>query len=113
MAGPNAAGSRVIILASECVGMVSFPSKGQAVLVVHADAVAATLISLEGLQAVSRRAGQVREALGHVEPLQLPLDDRPEAFRDTSGSTARVLKEQVGRRLIGERLNHVLHGRRV
>jgi hypothetical protein len=59
MAGPNHAGSRVIILASDFIGMVSFPAKGQAVLIVHADAVAATLISLEGLKPVSRRACEV------------------------------------------------------
>jgi hypothetical protein len=49
----------VIILASDFIGMVSFPAKGQAVLIVHADAVAATLISLEGLKPVSRRACEV------------------------------------------------------
>jgi len=40
----------VIILAADFVGMVSFPAKRQTVLVVHADAVPASLISFEGLE---------------------------------------------------------------
>src|SRR5436305_12605391 len=104
MADPNAAGSRVIILASDFVGMVSFPAKGQSVLIVHADATAAALITLEGLKPVSWRTGQVREALGHVEELQLPPYDGPEVLRDASGRSARALHEEIGRRLVGERL---------
>jgi hypothetical protein len=68
--------------------MVSFPPKGQAVLIVHADAVAAALISLglareERFELLPARALLGEELLLLVElgALRPPLRRRPELYR--------------------------------
>lgn len=56
-------GLRVIVLAADFVGIVSFPPKGQTILIIHPDAVTALLVSLERLQAVARRAREVQKTV--------------------------------------------------
>jgi hypothetical protein len=98
----------MIVFAADFVRMIPFPSKREAVPLVHANAVAATPIALECLEAVSRRALEVRKALRHVEHLELPPDDWPNILWNLSSRLCRSLTEQIRRPFIRERLDHFL-----
>ena len=54
------------------------PSEGDAVLLVHANAVLALPVSSQGLETVAGHRGQVLKPLGAVEHRQLPMHDRPD-----------------------------------
>jgi hypothetical protein len=86
--------------------MIPFPSKREAVPLVQANAVAATPIALERLESVSRRALEVRNALRHVEHLELPADNWPNILWNLASRLCRSLAEQIRRPLIRERLDH-------
>ena len=86
--------------------MVSFPAERDAKPLVHADAVPAAPVALEGLQPIARWAAEVVERLGDVQQLQLALDDGPEAGRHPSRRFRRPFPEQVSGGLVPEGLDH-------
>ena len=88
-AGPNTAGSRVIVFALDLVGMVSLPAERQPRLRVHANAVPPPPIALERLEPIPGRAREIRKAMRGVQPLELSLDDRPEAHGQSPSGTGR------------------------
>jgi len=86
--------------------MATLPPKRHAILVVDPDAVAPGTTSGQLFQAVPRRHPQIVQPHGDIQHLQLPLHDPPEIARDSPRVTGVPLPEQVGRGLVGERLDH-------
>src|SRR5262249_17926994 len=112
--GPSQFGSLVIVFDADFVGMTLLPSERDAILIVDPNAVSARLVALQRLQTVAGRNYQILEPYGDVECLQFSLRDSPQ-FTRHSASGARVpFAEQVGRRLVRKRLDHIyLHATRI
>ena len=93
--------------------MVPFPPECQPKLVIDPQAVAASHPAAERLQPVARGACQIDKVLSGIEHLQLAAGDRPDDCREPAGVARVPLREEIGRRLIRERLDHALHDTRV
>jgi hypothetical protein len=102
MAGPSQFASLVIVLDVDFEGMATLPPKGDAVLIVHANAVSAGAVALKGFEAVACRHEQVVQPGRRVEQFELSLDSPPQRLRDPPGGTGVPLPEQVGRCLVPE-----------
>jgi hypothetical protein len=94
MAGPSQLWSLMIVLDADFIRMAALPSKRDAVLVVHADAVPPGLVSLQGLQPIPGRHQQIIEPSGGVQQLQLPVGDAPQVARDAPGRPRVPVTEQ-------------------
>lgn len=78
---------------------------GNARLIVDPNAVPAGLRTLQQLQTVTSRYGQVVELRGDVDCLELPLRDSPQFARHATGRSRVSFAKQVQRRVIAKRLN--------
>ncbi len=77
MAGPSQLASLVIVLDVDFEGMATLPPKGDAVLIVHANAVSAGAVALQGFETVACRHEQVIQAGRRIEQLELSLNAPP------------------------------------
>jgi hypothetical protein len=96
----------VIVFDADFVGMSLFPTESEAVLLVHADAVATSPTPLQTFEPVARWNREVLESSRHVQHLQLALNDRPNVARHGAGEPAVPFAEEVCGRLVGEAVNH-------
>jgi len=81
-------------------------------MIVHANAVPAGPIPLQGFKAIPRGQRKVVEPARSVQQPQLPLHASPQGLRNPSGGARVPVSEQIGRRLVAKRLNHttnILH----
>ncbi len=85
------------------VGVARVEAEGDPILPVHADAVAAPLVALEGFQAMDH---QLVESRRGVEIVQSPTDDRPEVPREPPSRGRIHALEYVLGRGIPKRPNH-------
>src|SRR6188474_1404087 len=105
IAGPSQFGSLVIVFDRDFEGMAILPSKRDAILLVHTDAVAPAHRALEGFQTIARRRLQIVDPDGNIEHLQLSLHDAPQSLGDVSRVPRVAPLEEVGGCLVRERLN--------
>jgi hypothetical protein len=105
----------VVVLAPDVEGIVSLPSKGDPVLIVHPDGVAPNLIPLEGMQVIAGGNLQVVDRRHQIELLQLALGRLPRGVRDASRCLAIDAPEQLPRGLVREGPDHtpIIHDTRV
>jgi hypothetical protein len=74
-------------------------------LIVHANAMASCLVSLEQLQTVARRCGEIVEFRGSIEQFQFALDDPPNVFRHPPSRACVFLPKEISRGVVAKRLN--------
>jgi hypothetical protein len=86
--------------------MSLLPPKRDAILIVHPEAVAACLVSLQLFQPVTRGDRKVSDPGCDVKRFQLPLHDPPNSPGDPASGARVPFAEQVSGRLVGERLDH-------
>jgi hypothetical protein len=82
-------------------------------LIVHPKTVAAGLLALKSLQPIPGWYDQIFKARRRIQQLQFTLHPAPQIAGNPAALAGIPFPEQIGGRLIGERLNHddsMLHG---
>jgi hypothetical protein len=97
----------VIVFDEDFVGMSLFPTESDAVLVVHADTVAASTAPLQAFEPIAGWNREVLQPRSDVEHLQLPSHDGSKHAWNVPGAPSVPFTEQVSGGLVGEALNHV------
>jgi hypothetical protein len=96
----------VIILAADTVRVAAFKSERDSVRIVHSDAVAPLLITLQSLQPIARRNTEITQRRGRVHHVEFPAHHEPNILCKFARLLCVHAVEHVSCRLISEGRNH-------
>jgi hypothetical protein len=92
----------VIVFDEDFVGIAVLPPERDAILIVHADAVPASVLAFQSLEPVAGRNHEVLEAPCRIQKQELTLNDAPDVARYPSRESRVPFAKEVGRRLVSE-----------
>jgi hypothetical protein len=82
--------------------MSVLPAKGEAVLIVDANAVPTGAIAFQRFQSIPGWDHEILQGPSGVHQFELSLNDTPEVFGNPPSCPGISFAEQVGRRVVGE-----------
>ena len=82
------------------------PSERDPILVVDSNALATRLITFQSLQSIASGNDEILQPRGHIDCLELSLNDSPEVSWNASRGASVSFSKEICRKFIGERLDH-------
>lgn len=98
----------MVVLADHIVRVSALEAERNSVLVVDPDAITSRLFSSQCFKPVAWRRPEITQDVRRVQHVELPLDHRPQAPRQPSRMATVAAVEEILRRRVAKRLNHLL-----